>query len=163
MSSWGWMPERTQGIWRHGALWFKPFAVAAPFISVLILLLQLYMTGGTFTAAKGVLFDLPDAGVAEGEKTDMVALLMVMPRETLVFFDDSRYVLGDDSSLSAFGEHLRERVGKTKNKTLLVLADRRVASGELMSFSAVVKRHGIRRVLFAEKRLDAGTGGGSGQ
>lgn len=151
MSSWGWMPERTQGIWRHGALWLKPFAAAAPFLSVLILLLQFHFTGGTFTSAKGVLFDLPDSGVAEGEKADLVALMMVMPRETLVFFDDSRYVLGDDSSVKAFGEHLAERVGKTDNKTLLVLADRRVGGGELMKFAAAARRHGVQRVLFAEK------------
>lgn len=148
-----------QGVWRHGALWFKPFAVAAPFVSLLLLILQLHMVGGTFTSAKGVLFDLPNHGVGEGEKTDMVALLMVMPRETLVFFDDSRYVLGDDSSAEAFGEHLAERVSKTDNKTLLVLADRRVAGGELMRFATIARRHGVGRVLFAEKRLEAGSNG----
>ena len=151
MSSWGWMPERTQGIWRHGALYLKPVAAAAPFISVLILALQFYFVGGTFTSAKGVLFDLPVSGVAEGEKAELVALMMVMPKETLVFFDDSRYVFGDDSSVRAFGEHLAERVGKTDNKTLLVLADRRVSGGELMKFAAVARQHGVQKVLFAEK------------
>lgn len=158
MSDWGWMPERTQGIWRHGALWLKPFAVAAPFLSVLVLLLQFGFIGGTFTSAKGVLFDLPDSGVCEGAVTDMAALMMKMPhnRETLVFFDDSRYILGDEPSLAVFGEHLAERAGKTENKTLLVLADRRVAAGELMKFAAVAKRNGVKRVLFAEKSADSG-------
>jgi biopolymer transport protein ExbD len=151
MSSWGWMPERTQGIWRHGALYLKPLAAAAPFVSVLLVMLQFHFTGGTFTSAKGVLFDLPASGVSEGEKADLVALMMVMPKETLVFFDDSRYVFSDDSSVRAFGEHLAERAGKTANKTLLVLADRRVAGGELMKFAAVARRHGVERVLFAEK------------
>ncbi|MBR2982757.1 MAG: biopolymer transporter ExbD [Kiritimatiellae bacterium] len=152
MSSWKWMPERTQGIWRHGALWLRPFAVAAPFLSVLLLLLQFDLVGGTFTSAKGVLFDLPAAGVPEGEKTDLVALMMVTPRETLVFFDDSRYIFGDDVSVEALGAHLAERVGKTENRTLLVLADRRTAGGDLMKFAAVARRSGVRKVLFAEKR-----------
>ena len=154
MTDWGWMPERTQGIWRHGALCLKPLAVAAPFLSLMLLVLQFHLIGGTFTSAKGVLFDLPAAGIAEGAKTDLTALMMVMPRETLVFFDDSRYILGDESSLKVFGEHLAERVGKTENKTLLVLADRRVADGELMKFAAVAKSHGVRRVLFAEKKSE---------
>jgi biopolymer transport protein ExbD len=148
------MPERTQGVWRHGALCIKPLAAIAPFLSVLLLLEQFHLIGGTFTAAKGVLFDLPAPGIAEGEKTELTALMMAMPRETLVFFDDSRYVLGDESSVRAFGGHLAERIGKTKNKTLLVLADRRVAGGELMKFAAIARRHGVGRMLFAEKKTE---------
>lgn len=148
------MPERTQGIWRHGAPCLKPLAAAAPFLSVLLLLLQFHLSGGTFTTAKGVLFDLPAPGIAEGESTDLTALMMAMPLKTLVFFDDSRYILGDDASVKAFGEHLAERIGKTENKTLLVLADRRVEGGELMKFAAVVRRHGVSRVLFAEKKSE---------
>lgn len=154
MSDWGWMPARTQGIWRHGALCIKPLSAAAPFLSVLLLVLQFHLVGGTFTTAKGVLFDLPAPGIAEGDSTDLTALMMAMPRETLVFFDDSRYILGDESSVKAFGEHLAERIGKTENKTLLVLADRRVEGGELMKFAAVVRRHGVGRVLFAEKKSE---------
>lgn len=154
MNGWEWMPERTQGIWRHGAPCLKPLAAAAPFLSVLLLLLQFHLSGGTFTTAKGVLFDLPAPGIAEGESTDLTALMMAMPLKTLVFFDDSRYILGDDASVKAFGEHLAERIGKTENKTLLVLADRRVEGGELMKFAAVVRRHGVSRVLFAEKKSE---------
>jgi biopolymer transport protein ExbD len=121
---------------------------------VLLLVLQFHLSGGTFTTAKGVLFDLPAPGIAEGESTDLTALMMAMPLKTLVFFDDSRYILGDDASVKAFGEHLAERIGKTENKTLLVLADRRVEGGELMKFAAVVRRHGVSRVLFAEKKSE---------
>jgi biopolymer transport protein ExbD len=154
VNGWEWMPERTQGIWRHGAPCLKPLAAAAPFLSVLLLVLQFHLSGGTFTTAKGVLFDLPAPGIAEGESTDLTALMMAMPLKTLVFFDDSRYILGDDASVKAFGEHLAERIGKTENKTLLVLADRRVEGGELMKFAAVVRRHGVSRVLFAEKKSE---------
>jgi biopolymer transport protein ExbD len=154
VNGWEWMPERTQGIWRHGAPCLKPLAAAAPFLSVLLLVLQFHLSGGTFTTAKGVLFDLPAPGIAEGESTDLTALMMAMPLKTLVFFDDSRYILGDESSVKAFGEHLAERIGKTENKTLLVLADRRVEGGELMKFAAVVRRHGVSRVLFAEKKSE---------
>ena len=72
--------------------------------------------------------------------------------ETLVFFDDARYTMGDDSSAAAFGAHLEDRVAKSNRKTLLVLADRRVATGELMKIAAMARRSGVGSVLFAEKR-----------
>lgn len=153
MSSWKWEPERTQGIWRHGARWTRPFAAAVPWITIGLLLLQFQMVAGTFTREKGVLFDLPETALAEGETTDFVALVMPMPHETLVFFDDSRYVLGDSASVSALEEHLSTRIGRSGSKTMLVLADRRVAGGELMKFAAIARRGGVSRVLFAERKV----------
>ena len=41
---------------------------------------------------------------------------------------------------------------KSTYKTLLALADRRVTGGELMSFAALARRSGVRKVLFAEKK-----------
>ena len=152
MSPWGWSPERTQGIWRYGAPWMRPFAAAVPWLTIGLLLLMMHFVGGTFTSAKGVLFDLPEAGLAEGEATELVALVMPMPHETLVFFDDSRYVLGDASSAAALREHLAERLGRTANRTMLVLADRRVSGGELMKFATIARRGGVSKVLFAERK-----------
>ena len=154
MSPWKWTPERTQGIWRHGPVWLKPFAVAVPWLTVILLLLMLHMVGGTFVSERGILFDLPDSsGLDEGESASLVALVMPMPHETLVFFDDARYTMGDEASVAAFGSHLENRAAKSERKTLLVLADRRVATGELMKLSAIARRSGLERILFAEKRV----------
>ena len=120
---------------------------------VLILLLMLHMVGGTFVTNKGALFDLPDSsGLDDGENASLVALVMPMPHETLVFFDDARYTIGDETSAAAFVSHLEDRVSKSDRKKLLVLADRRVATGELMKIAAMAKRSGVGSVLFAEKR-----------
>lgn len=154
MSPWGWSPERSQGIWRYGAVWLKPLVAAAPWLTVILLLVMLNLVGGTFTSAKGVLFDLPDGRLADGEATGLVALVMPTEHETLVFFDDSRYLLGDDASVASFREHLAESVRQTGDKTLLVLADRRVSGGELMRFAGVARKGGIEKVLFAEKRQE---------
>ena len=135
MSPWKWTPERSQGIWRHGPAWTRPLVSAAPWVTVLFLLLMLYMVSGTFVTERGVLFDLPDSsGLDEGESASLVALVMPMPHETLVF------------------SHLEDRVAKSNRKTLLVLADRRVATGELMKIAAMARRSGVGSVLFAEKR-----------
>ena len=153
MSPWKWTPERTQGIWRHGPAWMKPLVAAVPWLTVLLLLLMLHMVGGTFVTNQGALFDLPDSsGFDDGESASLVALVMPMPHETLVFFDDARYTMGDDASVGAFGDHLTARAAKTDRKSLLVLADRRVATGELMKIAAMARRSGVGSVLFAEKR-----------
>lgn len=155
MSPWGWSPERTQGIWRYGAGWLRPFAAAVPWITVLLLMLMMHMVGGTFTSEKGVLFDLPEGSAADGEPTGLVALVMPMPRETLVFFDDARYTLGDGRSAASLAEHLGQRVGRLTNKTMLVLADRRVPMGELMKFASIARQGGVSKVLFAERKAGA--------
>ncbi|MBQ6914837.1 MAG: hypothetical protein IJQ65_03880 [Kiritimatiellae bacterium] len=155
MSPWGWTPERTLGIWRYGAIWLRPLAAAIPWLTLLVLLLMLNIVSNTMTAAKGTLFDLPVTGLAEGEATGLVALAIPHAHETLVFFDDSRYVLDDVSSSRALAEHLAERVARSESKTLLVLADRRVHGGDLMDLAAVAKRGGATKVLFAQKRVEA--------
>ena len=155
-ASWGWKPERTVGIWRYGAGWLKPFVAAAPFLSVGLILLMLHMVGGTMTVAEGVLFDLPDGAGTEGENTEMVALVTPMRHDTMIFFDDSRYILGDPASIRAFGENLAASAGRNANKTLLVLADRRVTGGDLMGLAALAKRSGVEKILFAEKKREAG-------
>ena len=155
MTDWRWRPERTMGIWRHGAGWLRPFVAAAPYVTVGLLLLMLYMVGGTLTAEKGLLFDLPEGEAGEGAQTDLVALVMPLRRETVVFFDDSRYVLGDATSLRSFGEQLADRIAGRESMALLVLADRRVSGGEIMELAAVARQSGAARVLLAVKRTEA--------
>ena len=153
MSAWNWKPERAQGVWRTGPVWLRPFLASVPWITVLLLVLMFHIVGGTLSSSDGVLFDLPDStGLRDGEAAELVALVMPMPRETLVFFDDARYVLGDDASEAAFADQLSERAGKTGCTTLLVLADRRVPGGELMRLAALARRNGVERLLMAERR-----------
>lgn len=154
MSPWGWSPERTQGIWRYGAVWLRPVVAAAPWLTVMLLVLMVHVVGNTLTSAKGVLFDLPTGAVDEGEATGLVALVMPRDRETLVFFDDARYLLDDDASMVSLGDHLSESVRRSGDRTLLVLADRRVSGGDLMRFAGIVKRNGVEKILFAEKKAE---------
>lgn len=154
MIDWGWRPKRAQGIWRYGAGWARPFVAACPYLTVLLILLMFHMIGGTLTSAKGVLFDLPVGRMSEGDRTDLVAVVMPVRHETLVFFDDSRYLLGDAASLNSLAERLSERAGKNGGKTLLVMADRRVVGGDLMQLAAVARRCGLDKILFAERRKE---------
>ena len=65
-NAFGWTPERSQGIWRHGSPCLRPFVSAAPWIAVGLLLVMFHLIGGTLVSEKGALFDLPDSGLADG-------------------------------------------------------------------------------------------------
>jgi biopolymer transport protein ExbD len=132
----------------------RSFSAAVPWITVGLLLLMMHFVSGTLTSAQGVLFDLPGCSPSDGEATGLVALMMPTESETLVFFDDARYVVGDDSSMTVFGRHLSERSELVKHRTLLVMADRRVPGGELMRLAEVARQSGLDKVLFAEKRRE---------
>lgn len=158
MKPWGWRTERSQGLWQFAPLWLKPAAVAVPWVTVGLLLIMLHMISGVMTSAEGVVFDLPSSDLSDGESTPLVALVMPMPSvgETYLFFDDARYTLGSDISVSAFADHLADRASKTEVKSLLVLSDRSVTCEQLMQIAAVSRRCGLERILFANKRAEAG-------
>jgi len=158
VSPWGWRPERTQGIWRHGPLWLRPLIMVSPWAAAALCYMLMYVVGDALTSAKGVLFDLPDAGLADGEATSLVALVMPLRNETTVFFDDARYAIDDGTSAAVFGEHLAERIDKVPQKTLLVLADRRIPAGDLAQIAALARSSGAKKVLFANKQSEEGVG-----
>lgn len=150
-STWGWQPGRTEGIWRYGPLWLKPFAAAVPYLTVIILLVMFWLVSGSYSLTGGLLFDLPESGVAEAEASELVALVMPVKQDTLVFFDDSRYSMDDDFSRAAFGTHLAERLARVESKTLTVLADRRVTGGEIARIASLARVSGALRVFFATR------------
>lgn len=152
MSVWGWQPQRSQGIWRHGAVWLRPVTAAIPVLMILVLLEMFHFIGGALATGKGVLFDLPPGEMADGATTDFVAMVMPVKNETYVFYDDSRYLVGDGASLHSLQEQFAERIRLGGAKPLLVLADRRVNGGVLMELATAARRSGVPRILFAEKR-----------
>ena len=152
MSQWGWTPARKLGVWRYGAGWIRPVAAAVPYLTILLLLMMMHMVGGTLTAYKGVLFDLPDGTFPEGDDSGLVALVMPVQRETMVIFDDARYLLGDAASMRSFAENLAESAGRNSGKSLLILSDRRVSTGHLMEVVSAAKRGGVGKILLAGKR-----------
>ena len=154
MSQWGWTPARNLGIWRYGAGWSRPIAAAIPYLTVCFLLIMMHMVGGTMTSCRGVLFDLPDGAQSDGEASELVALVMPVQHETMIVFDDARYLLGDAASMRSFGEDLSGSVERRTGKSLLILADRRVSTGHLMEVVSVAKRSGVGKVLLAGKRED---------
>ncbi|MCQ2367614.1 MAG: biopolymer transporter ExbD [Kiritimatiellae bacterium] len=132
----------------------KNLSIISAWLSVVFLLVMIWMIGGTFTSAKGVLFDLPAYGANEGDSSALVAVVFPSARETLVFVDDARYQIDDESSLERFESHLREVASRQANRSLILMVDKRVPTDELMKLASVAKRAGIVRILIAERKAE---------
>ena len=150
-SQWGWNIRSARNEKRSRSDWVAPFVAAAPWVTLLVLLLMLHLMGGVFTISRGTLFDLPVATAGDTERTDLAMLVLPTAHDTLVFFDDARYVMSDPQSMHVFSTQLEEVAARKGEHTILVLADRRVACGELMRIADIVRTAGIGRVLFAAK------------
>ena len=155
---WGWRPAQAEGIWRHGARWTKPLFAAVPWITLVLLLVMFGILGDRLTAAPGVVFDLPEPVGRQTAAPDMTMLVLPSANMgedggTLVFFDDARYVLGDPQSVALLREQLLARVQEDAARaSLLVLADRRVTSGDLLQLVGIARASGVQRVQIAERR-----------
>ena len=155
---WGWRQARSDGIWRHGARWTKPLFAAAPWITLVLLLVMFNMIGGRLASAPGVVFELPapvgrQAAVPEFTVLALPSANIGESSGTLVFFDDARFVLGDAQSVDLLRSQLERSVHGSKSPaTMLVLADRRVPSGDLMQLVGIARSAGMGHVQIAERR-----------
>ena len=155
---WGWRPAQSEGIWRHGARWTKPLFAAAPWITLALLLVMFCLLGDRLTAAPGVVFDLPDSVGRQAVATTLTMLVQPSARAddargTHVFFDDARYVLDDPQSVALLREQLLARVQENAARAaLLVLADKRVASGDIHQIVGIARAAGVKHVQIAERR-----------
>ena len=155
--TWGWRPRRGEGIWKYGPGWAKPLAAAAPWITVGLLVLMFRMVSDRFVSRPGTVFDLPCGEASADIRPEHVALMLSVPRETaggaetLVYFDDARYILSDDSSVQLLSGRLSELVGPSGRKSLLLMCDRRVSHGDVMKFTDIARSAGIGMVQVAER------------
>lgn len=160
-SPWGWLPSPGEGIWRYGAVWMRPFCAAAPWVTFALVLATMAFVGSRFTAAPGVVFDLPTAGIVESEESRLIALAMPVVREsgggeeTLVVFDDARFTLSDHSSADSLRRALEEGVASDRGNVMLLLADRRIPAGDLMKLALIARSAGVRHVQIAARKEEA--------
>ena len=100
---------------------------------------------------------MPSAAIRDADVAELVALVLPLAREvgggeeTFVFFDDARFTLSDPSSAAALRRSLEECVAAARHPALLLLADRRVPSGDLMNLTGLARSAGVRHVQIAEK------------
>ena len=151
MTRWSWQ-DAMSAAHRNGApSWLGFLSAVAPWAMAALLFSMIIVISGVWTSADGVMFQMPDTKVGDISDTDAVAMAMPSSQGTLVFFDDTRYMLEDDAQVASFARQLKERVARAESPVLLVLADRRVSGGDFMWIAEVAKANGVVKVLFAER------------
>ena len=154
-SHWGWRPRQSEGIWRHGCAWTKPLFAAVPWVTLAILLAHVAFIGDRLPQVPGLVCDLPARVAGQAEATGLAALVLPAAGagdETLVFFDDARYSLSDRTSVDVLRDRLSVRAGAEPSRTFLLLADRRVPTGDIMRLVDLARGSGLTRVQIAERR-----------
>lgn len=145
------------GIWKHGCRWAQPLTVAAPWIALALLFVEFAFIERRLVSAPGLVLNLPAPVCGEAATPGLAAIVVPVVREglragTLVFFDDARYSLSDAAAVEAFRERLAARAQADRSGTLLLLADGRVASGDLMRLMGLAREAGVTRVQIGERR-----------
>lgn len=158
IGAWKWRRQTSGGIWKHGPGWMRPISASAPWVSLALAISLFAVISGRYASSPGIVFDLPSGSAVDGEAASMVAIVLPVPRdasggeETLVFFDDARYVPGDPASLDTFKEALSARAERDRRGTLLIMADKRITGGEMMRLVDIARESGVKHVQIAEKR-----------
>lgn len=148
-----------RNIYRCGGTWLQPFLAAVPWLNAILLGFMLFMVHGKISVAPGVLFDLPREPLREGSVVSLTAMMIPVGSDTrpggvdtLVFFDDDRFLIGDASQKDALSERVRESASrKYQTGDLLLMTDKRVSHGEVMDFVNLAREAGIKRVNVALK------------
>ena len=122
-----------------------------------MLTVLMVLVHGKTTATAGLLFDLPRSPIREGAAASLIAMLIPVAGEnetgapdTLVFFDDDRFITSNHDQMDALMERLRQRTAHN-GQTLLLMADKRVPHGEVMAMVNMAREAGVERVNVAVK------------
>lgn len=133
----------------------RSFMAAVPFLTLLLIVVMFVIISAELTSEKGFVLNLPDTDFSNGDRTDLVALVMPSNEDVLIFFDDARFSMGNSSSMESFQKQLSSRIERSDSKTLLVLLDKNVSSGNAMKLSQISQKAGVKKMLFAEKRKES--------
>lgn len=156
--SWSRQVRRHRTVFRFGGPWAQALLSTVPWVTALLLALLLALLHGRLAVTPGVAFDLPTAPLREGSRARLTALMLQVTRgdlpageETLIFFDDDRYVAQDPEQRLLLAGRLQDRMTLSVQRELVLLADKRVPHGEIMRFVQTARKAGAQRVLVAEK------------
>ena len=155
--SWSKLVRRHRNVYRFGGVWAQSLLASVPWINVIIIIVLLLAVNQRMVVSPGVVFDLPHAALREGTHAGLTTLMIAVARdvpggdETLIFFDDDRYVAQDADQMVLLSERVKGRVALSANRELLLLADKRVPHGDVMRFVNAMREAGVQRVNVAEK------------
>ena len=158
MTPWRWSeslrgPSAFDGVPR----WLAAFSGVAPWIAAAAAFALVWIASGRFALEEGTVFELPRESPGDLAEADAAALVLPSPRGTVVFFDDTRYVLSDEAQAERLRAQLKDVFKAASGGTLLALADASTACGDVSALAAMAKEAGADRMLIAAKKRDGGS------
>jgi biopolymer transport protein ExbD len=128
---------------------------AAPWLNLVLLVFLLRDVGDRILLRPGVVFDLPRAPFREGMRYGLTAVMIPVARtngpETLVFFDDEPFDLSVTARQEQLAARIRDRVALEPRREILLLADRRIPHGDVMTVVNLAREAGVSRVNVSTK------------
>lgn len=164
MRRWGWSVNLPGRLGKKSLpMWLRALSASVPWITVFVLFLMITKIDGLFFLDRGALMDISE-GTDDVARSHAVAFMFYTDEGTLVFFDDTRYVLSNPSQMDSFSRQLSERISfvpdvgrddngaETLKPTLLLMIDRRITVEEQMKFVRLARKCGVAQVMIAAKK-----------
>ena len=130
---------------------------AAPWVNIALLMFCFLMLDSKLVVQPGVRIDLPRGPFKEGTGFEMVATVLSVPaaggapREEMVFFNDQRYRIGNETQMRDLKQALAVRLREHHDANLIIQADRRIAYGTVAQIMDMALEVGIKQVNMAAR------------
>jgi biopolymer transport protein ExbD len=129
----------------------------APWVDIVLVVILFVLLDGKLVLQPGVVVDMPTAPFQDGARFGLIAAIWsvrgaeVGTRESIVFFDDERFLAGDEVQMAAFKQALAEQARQRPGDNLIIHADRRVPHGTVVEMMNMATDVGIRQVNIAAR------------
>lgn len=130
---------------------------AGPWIDILLLLVLFSFLDARLVLQPGVVVDLPEGPFSGGTRLGMNMVIMCVgegvgeERSEIVFFDDERFVIGDEAHMAHLETVLGAKARRRGGESLVIQADRRVRHGTIVDLMNKALASGVAEVNLAER------------
>ena len=137
---------------RRRAAW--AFTQFVPWLTLLVILALFLSVSHQVTVVPSVRFSLPAGAFVEGS-AGSVNLVLLRARQpasaTLAFFNDVRFSLTNETDAVRLQKDISAALSRGRGGSLLLLADREVPHGDVMTAVGIARKAGVRDVNVAVK------------
>jgi len=128
----------------------------APWFDILLLLGLFVLIDSKFVLQPGVVVDLPRGPFIAGARPGLVAVIMSVggqagPGEEIVFFDDERFLAGQDAQMKALEKAFAENIRRHPSAWLTIQADKSVSHGTIMRMLRMAQDVGVAEINVASR------------
>jgi biopolymer transport protein ExbD len=114
-------------------------------IDVVLLLLIFFMLTTSFVEQPGMKLDLPETESSSGEKPE--GLEIVVQANGIINLN------GEAVPLEELSEKLKEKIGQSPDKSLLLRADKDVPHGTVVQIMDIAKLNGLEKLIIGTKQV----------